>query len=124
MIRKGLGVRDGSIVECQMHLYAYMHALDSGAPDAARASLESALALVSRGASLLREQCRVEAAYFEAAHLGQPSRARSLLESVPAGAAGVRKADRLRAEAAIAIAEGDAQRAATLVSAALACSPA
>jgi len=122
LIERGLGVRDGSIFECQLHLHAYMRALDSGMLDSARASLDMARSL--RVPQFLRAPCLVEAAYFEAAHHGDPKRARELLDQVRPGTYGVLAADRLRAEAAIAVAEGDTRTANEKISAALEKSPA
>jgi len=121
LIERGLAIRDGSIYECQLHLYAYMHALDSGLLDAAKASLEHALSL--QVPPFLRGPCSVEAAYFEAAHGGDPKRARELLGSARPRTFGVLESDRLRAQAAIAFAEGDTRTASDTLSRAIANNP-
>ena len=120
---QGLAVRDGSIFESQMHLYSYMQALDSGTLDAAKVSLDAALAVSSGLAAFARAPCLVEAAYFEAAHRGDATRAREFLGKVKPGAFGVLESDYMRARAAIAIAEGDAGSASEALSKALSASP-
>ena len=123
LCERGLAARDGSIFESQMHLYSYMLALDSGALCAAKQSLDDALAVSSRLAAFARAPCLVEAAYFEAAHRGDATQARKLLAQVKPGAFGVHASDYMRAQAAIAIAEGDAGSANESLSRALAASP-
>lgn len=122
-LARGLAVRDASMFECQMRLYAYMHELDSGRADAAWESLERALVLSARAPVFVREPCLVEAAYFAAAHRGDGERARELLRRVRPRTFSVLEADRLRARAAIALAEGEPDAARRLVLQALEESP-
>jgi hypothetical protein len=123
LIDRGLEVRDGSIFECQVHLCSYMRMLDAGSLDAAGAALASALTLAPRLPAFIGGPCFVEAAYFEAAHRRRPDRAREFLRMVPARGFGMLEADRLRAHAAIAVAEGDSAAAGDLIAQALARCP-
>lgn len=123
LICRALKLRDGSIFECQMHLYSYLHAVDSGAIPEAAGSIGSALALVPSVPDFLKADCLLEAAYFESTYSGRPSHARTLLARVPRRAYGVLESDRLRALGALAIAERDFSSARTLLRRALSCSP-
>lgn len=123
LILAGLAVRDGSMFECQFHLWSYAHQLDLGRFDEAGAALDRALALAPRTVAALRAQCALESAFFEAAHRRRPEVARAALERVPRHAPFVTESDRLRAAAAVALAEGRARDAADLVRRALACAP-
>lgn len=105
LLERALEVRDGSMFEGQIQFYSYLQALDSGSIETAGASLDRALALAQRLPAYLRGPYLVEAAYFEAARRRNPKRARELLDQVPPNAFGVSGIDRLRARAAIAIAE-------------------
>ncbi len=123
-IDRALEVRDGSMFECQSQFYSYMQALDSGLVETAGISIASALNLAQRLPGYLRGPHLVEAAYFEAARRANPKRARELLDQVPTNAFGVMEVDRLRAQAAIAVAEGEFGTARVLIAQAFACSPA
>ncbi len=106
LISAGLAVRDGSMVECQFHIWSYLRELDSGRPAGAGAALDRAVALAPRAPLLLRTECLLESAFFEASYRGRLEVARSALASVPRRGVGISESCRLRAEAAVAVAEG------------------
>jgi hypothetical protein len=124
LILAGLAVRDGSMFECQFHLWSYAHELDRGHIHEADVALDRALALAPRTVATLRAQCALESAFFEAAHRQRPDAARAALQRLPRRVPFVTESDRLRAAAAVALAEGRSREAADLVRRALACAPA
>ncbi len=123
-IRTGLAVRDGSMFECQFHLWSYAQELDLGHIYEAGAALDRALELAPRTVATLFAQCELESAYFEAAYRHRPDVARASLQRLPRRVPFVTESDRLRAAAALAFAEGHSREAADLVQRALACAPA
>lgn len=119
LVDRGLAVRDASMYECQFHLWSYLCSLDSGHVAEAGDALDRAVALGRRAPASLRAQCLLESAFFEAAHRGRLEIARAALAAVPRRAAGVSESDRLRAEAAISMAEARSREAAELTEPAL-----
>jgi hypothetical protein len=89
-----------------MHFFAYLHVLDRGHIDAAEESIDNAISLSSLVPAGLRGECHVEAAFFEAFDRRRPNVARDHLDRVSHRDPHVRQSDRLRAIAAIAVAEG------------------
>ena len=63
---------------------------------AVKLSLDDALAVSTHLAAFARARCLVEAAYFEAAHRGDPTRARELLGKAKPDAFGMNSADYMR----------------------------
>ena len=57
LIASGLAIRDGSIFECQLHLWSYQQASGCGEDERARAALERALALAPHMPAMLRDEC-------------------------------------------------------------------
>lgn len=123
LIRRALTLRDSSMFECQMQLYSFFHAIDSGELAEAADSIENALALVPKVPDSLKADCLLEAAYFESAFLNRPSKARALLARLPSRAYGVLESDRFRALGALALSEQDFSSARTLLQRAIACAP-
>jgi hypothetical protein len=124
LLLRAVEIHDSSMFECQVLLYSYMHHLDRQAVSEAAASLRMALALAASLPDSLKADCLLEAAYFAATYEKQPAAAREFLARVPPRAFGVLQSDRLRAEAAIAIAEGHSDAANDFISRAISCSPA
>ena len=123
LIGLGLQLHDGSIFECQMYLYSYFHALDAGSFDEARNSLHHALDIAPGMPSTLKADCFLEATFFEAAYQRCPAIARQHFASAPKRALGVLECDRLRALAAVAVAERDFRKAKEHIARALLCAP-
>lgn len=117
-------VRDGSSDECTACLLAYSHDLDRGEVDSARRTLHRALELADRYPPAFIPALMVEAAFFEGFVSRDAAAARAYLTEVPAKTIAVTPFDRLRAEAAIALAEGDAAGAREHVERARAVAPA
>lgn len=108
LVARGAGIRDGGPFEVNGRQFAYAHALDRGDIEAARAHLEAALAglqhlpLASRGPLLLA------AATFHALYDGDAEHARLLLVRAGVGASLLHAPhQRVLAEAAVRLAEGD-----------------
>lgn len=107
-VRAAAAVRDGSADECSACVMAYAHDLDRGDVAGARASLHRALELADRYPPPFVPGLMVEAAFFEGFVTRDAAAARAYLAEVPEQTIAVTPFDRLRAEAAVAIAEGDA----------------
>jgi peptidase M50-like protein len=122
LIARGLSVRDGSVFECQMHLFSYLHAIDTGNIEVAHESIKSALAVNSVPRSV-RNECLFEGAFLAAAHLHDPNAARFLLGQVPPTGRGTVTSERLRAEGALALVESDVVTAERLLAEALSSCP-
>ena len=123
-VRAVTGPRDGTPDECSANLLAYSHALDRGEIGRAREALHRALELADRYPSAFVPALMAEAAFFEGFVMRDPAAARAYLAEVPEKTPAVRPFDRLRAEAAAALAEGDHTRAAELTERARAATPA
>ncbi|HEX5870471.1 MAG TPA: hypothetical protein VFY65_08650 [Longimicrobium sp.] len=107
-VRAAAAVRDGSADECSACVLAYAHDLDRGDLAGARASLHRALELADRYPPPFVPGLMAEAAFFEGFVTRDAAAARAYLAEVPEKTIAVAPFDRLRAEAAVAIAEGDA----------------
>lgn len=57
LLADGLKVRDGSMFECQMHIWSFRQARDTGDAERSTASLANAMALAPRMPSVLRDEC-------------------------------------------------------------------
>ncbi len=124
LVHRGLEPRDGSLEECSGATLAYCHALDAGDVDGAARHLDRALGLLPALPPLMAPSLYAEAAYFQAAHRGRADAARAWLARIPTKAMMVKPYDRARAEAAVALAEGDLAGAARLAREGLAALPA
>lgn len=106
-VRAAVAARDGSSDECSASLLAYCHAFDRGDVAGARAALHRALELADRYPQPFVPGLMAEAAFFEGFVSRDAAAARAYLAEVPEKTIAVTPFDRLRAEAAVAIAEGD-----------------
>jgi hypothetical protein len=117
-------LRDGSSDEVTGQLLAYSHLLDRGDTAGARLALHRALELADQYPQPFVPGLMAEAAFFEGFVTRDSAAARAYLAEVPEKSAAVKPYDRLRAEAAIALAEGDHVGAAERIRRALATTPA
>jgi hypothetical protein len=124
LVEQAVAHQDGSGEECYANLLAYYHALDSGDLATAGRWLARTLELLPASPKAMHPGVHLEAAFFTAAHRRDAARAREHLAQVPPNAFGVREPDRHRAEAALALAEGDTARAGELAKKALSGFPA
>ncbi|HEU4883482.1 MAG TPA: hypothetical protein VFT45_14575 [Longimicrobium sp.] len=123
-VRAAIAARDGSSDECTACLLAYTHALDRAEIDAARETLHRALELADQYPPAFVPALMVEAAFFEGFVSGDAAAARAYLAELPEKTIAVTPFDRLRAEAAVALAEGDAAGARERIERARAVAPA
>lgn len=108
LVRRSLEPRDGSSEECAARSLAFYHALDSGDVDGAAEHVDRMVELVGTYPPGFVPAIWAEAAYFEAAHRGRADVAREYLSRVPEKTMVVKEFERARAQAALALAEGDA----------------
>lgn len=105
LLAQAMACRSGSYLDVLPTIYAFYKALDAGQIPAAGAYLDAALS----GSDLLpqgfRQALRLEAAYFTAFHRHEPITARRWLEDSRGNVA--ESQTRLRAEAAVLLAEGE-----------------
>jgi hypothetical protein len=106
-VRDVTELRDGTSGEVSASLLAYMHLLDRGDVAAARRALHRALELADQFPRPFVPSMMVEAAFFEGFFARDAAVARAYLAEVPEKAPSVRVFDRLRAQAALSLAEGD-----------------
>jgi hypothetical protein len=104
-LRRALALSDGTAEEASANYYAYFRALDEGQPGRAAACLDRILALWPQLSPLWYNHYTLEAAYFEARYGRDAAVARAWLDQPKAGLA-VPPYTRLRAEAAVLLAEG------------------
>jgi hypothetical protein len=123
-VRDAVAARDGSPDECTACLLAYSHNLDRGELDAARETLHRALELAGQYPPPFVPALMAEAAFFEGFVSRNAAAARAYLAEVPEKTIAVTPFDRLRAEAAVALAEGDAAGARERIERARAVAPA
>jgi hypothetical protein len=110
LLARATSLPDGSTDDAGATLLAYAHALDAGALDAAEEHLARVLALRARLPPALAAAVALEGAFFEAYFHADAPAARACLAQAEAGggggAAAVEPHVRLRAEAAVLLAEG------------------
>lgn len=106
-VRTATDVRDGSADECTANVLAYSRAVDRGDTAAARAALHRALELADQYPPAFVPGLMAESAFFEGFFSRDAGAARAYLAEVPEKSIGVTPFDRLRAEIAVALAEGD-----------------
>lgn len=104
LVDQALALRDGSLFDLYAHLTLVPHALDLGRPARAQALLDHALAGEDQLVPFARDTARCDYAWLLATHTTDAAAARAWLES--AGKLDFDPATRLRAEAAVLLAEG------------------
>ena len=104
VVARALALRDGSLFDLYAHLTVAHHFIDLGQPGRAQALLDHALAGEARLAPFARDTARCDYAWLLAAHTPDVAAARAWLDS--AGPIEIDPATRLRAEAAVLLAEG------------------
>jgi hypothetical protein len=104
-LRRALALSDGAAEEASANYYAYFRALDEGQPGQAAACLDRTLALWPQLSPLWYNHYTLEAAYFEARYGRDAAVARAWLDQPRMGLA-VPSHTRLRAKAAVLLAEG------------------
>ncbi|HEX5726819.1 MAG TPA: M50 family metallopeptidase [Longimicrobiaceae bacterium] len=107
LVSQALAAPDASPFHVVALQHAYAHALDSGDLAGARRHLEGALARIGTIAELARPGLLLEGAWFVAVHEHDAARARVFLDGAGPGLL-VDAHQRLLAEAAVRLAEGDA----------------
>jgi hypothetical protein len=121
LVRGLLLARRGGAQDVLANLYGCYHALDTGQYEEAGRLLDLAFSQREFGAGMYRAAILVEVAYFENRYRRNPWAGRVWLGRVPPGS--VEKHTRLRAEAAVLLAEGSYAEAAATAEAALAAVP-
>lgn len=110
-VERMLTPRDHGVTDGSTRMLAYRHALDAGRTEDAGTHLGEALTLLDRLPRAQHAGLMVEAAYYEAAHRGDPDRARAWLQRATNGSGtspqGVPTCAAGRAEAATLLAEGN-----------------
>lgn len=114
LVAQALAPADGTVFDVLARQLASVYALDRGEPADARRHLDGALALEEMLPPHARPGLLVQAAYFAAAVDGDAARARALFARAGTGPT-VAPHQRLLAEAAVCLAEGDARPAAGLL---------
>jgi hypothetical protein len=104
LVRRALALGDGSLFDLYAHLTVYAHAADRGDWAAAQGHLDRVLAGEAQLVPYVRDSVRCEYAWLLATRTGDAAAARAWLDS--AGALDFSPATRLRAEAAVLLAEG------------------
>jgi len=112
LIGRALALRDRSIFDLNAHLAAYAHAADRGEFSRAQACLDYVLAAEAQLMPMIRDSARAEYAWLLAMQTGDAAAARAWFETV--GKLDFEPATRLRAEAAVLLAEGRPNEAAAL----------
>lgn len=109
LIERSLALRDRSVFDLYAHFTAYLHAADRGEFARAQGHLDTMLAGEGKMMPMIRELVRAEYAWLIALQTGDAATARAWLDS--AGRIDFEPATRLRAEAAVLLAEGRAAEA-------------
>jgi len=118
-IERALAIKNDTLYQLDAYLAAAAITFDRGAYDSAGKSYAAAVAIASRLPGYVAGGTFVEAAWFEARRGAGAARARELLARAPDWVLLLPDADRLRAQAAIALSEGDRERAKALAERAL-----
>lgn len=105
LIEQGIAHQDGILDDLTGHLFAYAHFLDSGEVERAGAALDYVLARATDLPGLMQPGLSLEAAYFAATHRQDAAAARQWFAQGKGGM--VDPHNRLRAEAAVLLVEGD-----------------
>lgn len=113
LIESATRLADGSLEECQAHALAYSFALDRGDVAVAGAHLERAVALISTMPKMVHPALWLEVCYFAARHGQDVEQARDAFAK-SLGGLGIQPWSRLRAESALALAEGEHAKASAL----------
>jgi Peptidase family M50 len=111
LIQRILAASDGSAMDVSANLYGYYHALDCGRLEEAHQRLDQTVTLQQVVMPEYRAVIFLESAYFLAFHRHDASAARSALDIATGGIA--EKPTWLRAEAAVLLAEGQYEEAAS-----------
>jgi len=104
-LQRTLSPSDESAEEASANFFSYFHALDAADLQAAAAYLDRALLVCQKFPQPQRAPFFLEAAYFEARHGGNAAAARAWLDQAKGGLI-VESHTRLRAKAAVLLAEG------------------
>ncbi len=104
VVAKAVSLKDGSLYDLYGHLSVYYHAADRGEWRAAQVHLDHALAGANKIPPFVQDLLRCEYAWLLATQTADTVNARAWLES--AGKLELDPATRLRAEAAVLLAEG------------------
>lgn len=113
LVDQALALRDGSLFDLYAHLTIFLHAIDLGQPARGQALLDYVVAGEAQLAPFARDTARCEYAWLLATQTADVAAARAWLES--AGKLDFDPATRLRAEAAVLLAEGRKSEAAAKV---------
>ena len=111
LVARAVSLKDGSLFDLYGHLLVYYHAADRGDWAGAQACLDHVLSGEEKVIAYLRDVVRCEYAWLLATQAQEATLARSWLDS--AGKIDFDPATRLRAEAAVLLAEGRPVEAAT-----------
>lgn len=111
LVRQATAVTDGSLDDVGATMMAYQRALDLGVSEEAKGFLDRALAARDSYPAPYRSSITLEAAYFEARHQGDAPAARAWLEESGNPGWPIEPQTRLRAEAAVLLAEGEPEEA-------------
>lgn len=109
LIERSLALRDRSVFDLYAHFTAYLHAADRGEFARAQCHLDYMLASEAELMPMIRDLVRAEYAWMIALQTADAATARAWLDSV--GRIDFDPATRLRAEAAVLLAEGRASEA-------------
>ncbi|MBX2997597.1 MAG: hypothetical protein KF893_03730 [Caldilineaceae bacterium] len=110
VVERAMSIGDGSVDDLAAHLFAYTHWLDMDEVERAGSALDYVLARRGTLPEMMRPGLHLEAAFFTAYHCEDASTARAWLVQ---GKGGIVDAhNRLRAEAAVLLADGQAEAAA------------
>jgi hypothetical protein len=102
---RAIACADGSYEEASAYFFVYFQTLDAGEPERAAAYLDRVLCLWQTLPPLVRSHYFLEAAYFEGRYGRDADAARAWLDLAQGGLL-VERHTRLRAEAAVLLAEG------------------
>jgi hypothetical protein len=104
LVEKSISLRDGSLFDLYAHLTAAHHYIDAGQPGRGQALLDHALASEDQLVGFARDTARCDYAWILATYTTDAAAARAWVDS--AGPLAIDPATRLRAEAAVLLAEG------------------